>query len=786
MNGRPPAPSRPPGRCGTPPNCAGSSPRPTEPAGPRRKARAPDAPLPAGGQELRELVGKANEGDRSVLPRVRALLRTVPEEALRLFGGELSIRGLEDSSARYTNNPAQQAAIRTKLQMLRADLEGPSATAIEKVLAEQAVRCWLQAQVADRAVAEAGEAGVGKHRILLQRQDQAHRRLTAALKSLATVRRLALPALKLHIPRYCPSATRCRLSEAHLSGRFLRTGLVDGGVGGVGGVGDRFRRGGGRLVPEVGRVRFLRAGAGKAGLLLQRLQLRRQQSESPHGAVGIEVDGLKGRHGSGKTLPGRRRVDEAAHLAGQFAGVQIAAQSVPTRQIADGAEDDGRIADALPTGPEERCGYVAGGFQLVPDVHEERGIRGDRGRRQAEAGGDDGGVGAGQQARVDNGASMLVLGSEPQVVGALDVGERVVRLGWCGAVVLAAPQQPAEAAPDPVVVEAADRIGRQAEQQLDALPAVVRGERAKCGHGPSGVAFPNGSHLQGVRRHNEFSRAGTGDVGRGLHGRAGGEAGGWPVLMKTTSWIVLLCEQDRGGHMQDPASEKLMLVDDPRMQFVSDAPDRRWKQAGAYHRLVRKPSRCADPDVPQGLFVSEDVEDGPQAEAGRACPCRTRTCMVPAGSTPRSLRSAGCWRPPSWPALSIAEAAGFCGVSEGAARLYASVFFDVAGKLDSPGWIMSRLPLLGVGIASVDLDTTYKIIGYTAGWTVLREYIGFAKTNPALRQELTKMIHGLLLKLGKLAAFRVEINDRNAVELVGQCGKLIRQRMRVEAARNAG
>ena len=88
----------------------------------------------------------------------------------------------------------------------------------------------------------------------------------------------------------------------------------------------------------------------------------------------------------------------------------------------------------------------------------------------------------------------------------------------------------------------------------------------------------------------------------------------------------------------------------------------------------------------------------------------------------------------------IAEAAGFCGVSEGAARLYASVFFDVAGKLDSPSWIMSRLPLLGVGIASVDLDTTYKIIGYTAGWTVLRDYIGFAKTNPALRQELTKMI----------------------------------------------
>jgi hypothetical protein len=86
-----------------------------------------------------------------------------------------------------------------ELREFAAELAGPKPTAIERTLAETAALCWLHARMEDvfahipkdRTFAQAAHA--------MRRLDQAHRRYLTVLRTLAQVRKMALPALQVNV-----------------------------------------------------------------------------------------------------------------------------------------------------------------------------------------------------------------------------------------------------------------------------------------------------------------------------------------------------------------------------------------------------------------------------------------------------------------------------------------------------------------------------------------------------------------------------------------------------------
>jgi hypothetical protein len=120
-----------------------------------------------------------------------------------------------------SDNLLLEQSLRRQLEEMRQELEGGTASPLEKILIERIVACWLQAQQADAATAQSQSNAPAVHALLLRRQESAQKRLLQATQRLATVRKLLRPPL----------------SPAELAVRS----------GGDGRVGDRGKTGQGRL-----------------------------------------------------------------------------------------------------------------------------------------------------------------------------------------------------------------------------------------------------------------------------------------------------------------------------------------------------------------------------------------------------------------------------------------------------------------------------------------------------------------------------------------------------------
>ena len=85
------------------------------------------------------------------------------------------------------------------MEAIRKNLAGPAATPIESLLVSRIVICWLQVQMADIAQAKGEAPTSGLAAFQLRRQDSANRRYLAAIRTLATVRKMALPVLQVNL-----------------------------------------------------------------------------------------------------------------------------------------------------------------------------------------------------------------------------------------------------------------------------------------------------------------------------------------------------------------------------------------------------------------------------------------------------------------------------------------------------------------------------------------------------------------------------------------------------------
>jgi hypothetical protein len=155
--------------------------------------------VPTDPKELRKILERAREGDEKALPVVREMLKN--PATVDSLGGDLA-RQAEQSLIRNAigKNLSYREALICKLDLLRAELAGAAPAPLERLLVERVVACWLQLHFADIHLAQqSGEMSLRLGDYHHRNRDRAHKRYLSAIKTLALVRKLALPVLQVNI-----------------------------------------------------------------------------------------------------------------------------------------------------------------------------------------------------------------------------------------------------------------------------------------------------------------------------------------------------------------------------------------------------------------------------------------------------------------------------------------------------------------------------------------------------------------------------------------------------------
>jgi hypothetical protein len=168
--------------------------RPAPADGPGRQVR----PVTQG--ELRELVKRAQQGDQTALPLLRQVLDASPD--LWKYCGDAAkfAEGAWIEVLAGRDQLRRESLLRT-VAALKTELAGPSAPPLERLLAGRVVACWLQAAQADASVAQSQGRGLTAAQLdsVQRRQERSQRSYLAAIKALATVRKLALPVAEVAV-----------------------------------------------------------------------------------------------------------------------------------------------------------------------------------------------------------------------------------------------------------------------------------------------------------------------------------------------------------------------------------------------------------------------------------------------------------------------------------------------------------------------------------------------------------------------------------------------------------
>ena len=144
------------------------------------------------------LLKRANGGDRSVLPKLQRLLDRYPELS-PLFGDLGRCAKKRWIELATGNNVLVKETLLRHVAALQEELEGPTPSVLERLLAERVVVCWLELQCLDPALSGQKEIPLRVAEFHDRRRDRAHRRYLAAIRSLATVRRLVIPSVQVNI-----------------------------------------------------------------------------------------------------------------------------------------------------------------------------------------------------------------------------------------------------------------------------------------------------------------------------------------------------------------------------------------------------------------------------------------------------------------------------------------------------------------------------------------------------------------------------------------------------------
>ncbi|MEJ7814789.1 MAG: hypothetical protein WKF53_06390 [Rubrobacter sp.] len=148
---------------------------------------------------LRDLVGRADQGEEGVVPAIREILDESPDLAWRLRNiGKLAER-LLISKLTSGEDTAAKEMMEHQLESMRLEIAGEAPSPLELLLAERVVATWLQVQFFEALYA----SGLGKHALTQsnyyqKRLDRAHGRHLSAIRTLAQIRKMG-PAIQINV-----------------------------------------------------------------------------------------------------------------------------------------------------------------------------------------------------------------------------------------------------------------------------------------------------------------------------------------------------------------------------------------------------------------------------------------------------------------------------------------------------------------------------------------------------------------------------------------------------------
>jgi hypothetical protein len=139
---------------------------------------------------LDHLVEQARAGDETVLPQLQRVLddhREIWQHFANLAG---HVQGEWVKLLAGSDLVVRESLLR-RAQAMRAELEGPGPSRLERLLCDAIVTTWLEAEYFAILLVSSGDKGTPRQiESLHLRRDAAHRRHLAAVKSLAETRRL--------------------------------------------------------------------------------------------------------------------------------------------------------------------------------------------------------------------------------------------------------------------------------------------------------------------------------------------------------------------------------------------------------------------------------------------------------------------------------------------------------------------------------------------------------------------------------------------------------------------
>jgi hypothetical protein len=150
-------------------------------------------------KQFSALVRRAEAGDRTALGELKPYLDKMPDFCESI--GNMACQAEHSLINRLAGkNELVKETVERKLQALRTELAGPSPSPLERLLVDRIVTCWLSLAYAEAIYNQTmGDLSINQSGSQLRRIDGAHRRYLSAIKALAQVRRLALPALQVNI-----------------------------------------------------------------------------------------------------------------------------------------------------------------------------------------------------------------------------------------------------------------------------------------------------------------------------------------------------------------------------------------------------------------------------------------------------------------------------------------------------------------------------------------------------------------------------------------------------------
>lgn len=145
-----------------------------------------------------EILDRAEKGDRSVLPRIREIFDEFPAMVEEV--GDLS-RMAKDGIFDMLggDNLMIREAQERKLATFIEEVAGPNSTALERLLADQIALCWLHVRYIEIKYSHTDSYTLTEGEYYQRCIDRAQKRYLRAIKTLAQVRRLQLPAVQLNV-----------------------------------------------------------------------------------------------------------------------------------------------------------------------------------------------------------------------------------------------------------------------------------------------------------------------------------------------------------------------------------------------------------------------------------------------------------------------------------------------------------------------------------------------------------------------------------------------------------